>query len=52
MLTELRNRGIADALIVWFADLKGLPDAIRATCPDATVKRASHTWCATACVTR
>ena len=29
MLTELRNRGIADALIVCCDGLKGLPDAIR-----------------------
>jgi putative transposase len=38
MLTELRNRGIADALIVCCDGLKGLPDAIRATWPDATVQ--------------
>ena len=35
MLTELRNRGIADALIVCGDGLKGLPDAIRATWPEA-----------------
>ena len=29
MLTELRNRGVADALIVCCDGLKGLPDAIR-----------------------
>ncbi len=38
MLTELRTRGIADALIVCCDGLKGLPDAIRATWPDATVQ--------------
>jgi transposase-like protein len=38
MLTELRNRGIADALIVCCDGLKGLPDAVRATWPDATVQ--------------
>lgn len=38
MLTELRNRGIADALIVCCDGLKGLPDAVRVTWPDATVQ--------------
>jgi len=38
MLTELRNRGIADALIVCCDGLKGLPDALRTTWPDATVQ--------------
>jgi transposase-like protein len=38
MLTELRNRGLADALIVCCDGLKGLPDSIRATWPDATVQ--------------
>ena len=38
MLTELRNRGIADALIVCCDGLKGLPDAIRVTSPNATVQ--------------
>jgi transposase-like protein len=38
MLTELRNRGVADALIVCCDGLKGLPDAIRTTWPDATVQ--------------
>jgi transposase-like protein len=38
MLTDLKNRGIADALIVCCDGLKGLPDAIRATWPDATVQ--------------
>jgi transposase-like protein len=37
-LTELKNRGIADALIVCCDGLKGLPDAIRVTWPDATVQ--------------
>ena len=38
MLTELKNRGLADALIVCCDGLKGLPDSIRATWPDATVQ--------------
>ena len=33
MLTELRNRGLADALIVCCDGLRGLPDAIPATWP-------------------
>jgi putative transposase len=38
MLSELRNRGIADALIVCCDGLKGLPEAIRVTWPAATVQ--------------
>jgi transposase-like protein len=38
MLTELRNRGVMDALIVCCDGLKGLPDAVRATWKDATVQ--------------
>lgn len=38
MLTDLRNRGIADVLIVCCDGLKGLPDAIRGIWPDATVQ--------------
>lgn len=38
MLGELKNRGIADALIVCCDGLKGLPDAIKVTWPDATVQ--------------
>ena len=38
MLTELRNRGVADALIVCCDGLKGLPESIRATWPQATVQ--------------
>ena len=38
MLTELRNRGLLDALIVCCDGLKGLPDAIRVTWPQATVQ--------------
>jgi transposase-like protein len=38
MLTELKNRGVSDALIVCCDGLKGLPDAIRATWPQATVQ--------------
>ncbi|MPY72606.1 MAG: IS256 family transposase, partial [Alphaproteobacteria bacterium] len=35
---ELRNRGVKDTLIVCCDGLKGLPDAVRATWPDATVQ--------------
>ncbi len=38
VLTELRNRGIADVFIVCCDGLKGLPDAIRATWPKADVQ--------------
>ncbi len=38
MLTELRNRGVADALIVCCDGLKGLPESIRTTWPEATVQ--------------
>jgi putative transposase len=38
MLTELRNRGLVDALIVCCDGLKGLPDSIRTTWPEATVQ--------------
>ena len=38
ILTELRNRGLADALIVCCDGLKGLPDSIWTTWPDATVQ--------------
>ncbi len=38
MLTELRNRGVADALIVCCDGLKGLPESIRNTWPEATVQ--------------
>ncbi|MBU3690344.1 MAG: IS256 family transposase [Acidimicrobiales bacterium mtb01] len=38
MLTDLRNRGIADVWIVCCDGLKGLPDAIRTTWKDATVQ--------------
>jgi len=38
MLTELRNRGLTDALIVCCDGLRGLPESIRATWPEATVQ--------------
>jgi transposase-like protein len=38
MLTELRNRGLRDALVVCCDGLRGLPDAIRVTWPEATVQ--------------
>src|SRR5262249_27327584 len=37
-LTELRNRGIVDVCIVCCDGLKGLPEAINATWPDAIVQ--------------
>ena len=43
MRTELRNRGLVDALIVCCDGVCGLPESIRATCPDATVDlRGAH----------
>lgn len=38
MLTELRNRGMADVLITCCDGLKGLPDAIRTVWPQTTVQ--------------
>lgn len=38
MLTELRNRGVADVCIVSCDGLKGLPEAINATWPQAVVQ--------------
>jgi transposase-like protein len=38
MLTELRNRGVADVCIVCCDGLKGLPEAITGTWPLATVQ--------------
>lgn len=38
MLTELRNRGILDACIVCCDGLRGLPEAITATWPQASVQ--------------
>jgi transposase-like protein len=38
MLTELKNRGVQDAIVVYCDGLKGLPDAIRVTWPNATVQ--------------
>lgn len=37
MLTELKNRGAQDVLIVYCDGLKGLPESIVATWPDVTV---------------
>ena len=36
MLTELRNRGLQDALVVCRDGFKGLPESIRTTWPEAT----------------
>ena len=52
MLTELRNRGLADALIVCCDGLRGLPSSIRATWPDATVQTCVAHMAPTACATR
>ncbi len=41
MLTDLRNRGVADVCIVCCDGLKGLPDAITATWPLAVVQTSS-----------
>ncbi len=38
MLTELRNRGVADVLILCCDGLKGLPDAVRVVWPKAIVQ--------------
>lgn len=38
VLTEIRNRGLCDVLIVCCDGLKGLPDAIEATWPQALVQ--------------
>ena len=38
VLTELKNRGVADALMVVCDGLKGLPDAIAAVWPEAIVQ--------------
>jgi putative transposase len=38
MLTELRNRGVQDVIIVCCDGLKGLPESITATWPHATVQ--------------
>jgi putative transposase len=53
VLTELRNRGVTDVLFVCCDGLKGLPDAIEATWPQANVQtcvihlvRASTRYCA------
>ncbi|MST34725.1 IS256 family transposase, partial [Acidimicrobiaceae bacterium USS-CC1] len=52
VLTELKARGVADVLIVCYDGLKGLPDAIEATWPSASVQtcvvhliRASLRYC-------
>lgn len=38
MLTELKNRGVADVLITCCDGLKGLPDAVRTVWPETTVQ--------------
>jgi putative transposase len=52
VLTELKNRGVADVIFVCCDGLKGLPDAIEATWPHASVQtcvvhliRASIRYC-------
>jgi putative transposase len=47
VLAELRNRGVADVLICCCDGLSGLPEAITATWPRATVQTSSvHNGCA------
>ncbi len=47
-MNELRNRGVEDVLLAVVDGLKGFPDAIRAVFPEALVRPASFTSCATA----
>ena len=49
MLTELRNRGVADVLIACCDGLKGLPDAIRTVWPNTTVQSVLSIWFAIVC---
>jgi len=35
VLSDIKNRGVADVIFVWADGLKGLPDAIEATWPTA-----------------
>jgi len=41
VLTELRNRGVADVFFVVCDGLKGLPDSVNAVWPAATVQASS-----------
>lgn len=38
VLTELRNRGVADTMLVICDGLKGLPASVEAVCPDAVMQ--------------
>src|SRR6266536_1358168 len=51
VLTEIKNRGVADVCIVVCDGLTGLPDAISAVWPQAIPRRAWCTCCATASAT-
>jgi putative transposase len=49
VVTELKNRGVADIFIACVDGLKGFPEAIEAVFPNAVpCSCASCTWCATA----
>src|SRR6266516_172735 len=51
VLTEVKNRGVADVCIVVCDGLTGLPDAISTVWPQAIPRRAWCTCCATASAT-
>jgi transposase-like protein len=45
IMTELKNRGVADMLLVCCDGLKGFPEAIEAAFPRSTVQRRSSRCC-------
>ena len=46
VLTELKNRGVADTMLVVCDGLKGLPEVVESTWPDAIVQTSSmHHGC-------
>ena len=50
VMTELKNRGVADILIAAVDGLKGFPEAITSVFPPGPRSRpASYIWCVTAC---
>ena len=49
VMTELKNRDMADLLIAAVDGLKGFPEAITSVFPQARSKPASCIWCVTAC---
>ena len=48
VVTELKNRGVADIFIACLDDLKGFPDAIEAVFPKTAVQLCLVHRCATA----